>query len=165
MLYRVQVLSSLSVFRLVVLLLLKVEYDISVSYNYYKTVYFFQLCQCVRHIFWNSDVWCVSFFFFFLSFKKIYFYLEDNHFTMLCWFLPYNNVNQPYILCLLNSGWRGRWEGGSGWGRHVNSRPFHFNVWQNSLQIKKQQQQQQQKTVRKFYHCYFFCLIDAFIIM
>ena len=24
-----------------------------------------------------------------------------------------------------------------GWGRHVNSRPFHFNVWQNSLQIKK----------------------------
>ena len=35
------------------------------------------------------------------------------------------------------SGWRGRWEGGSGWGTHVNSRPFHFNVWQNSLQIKK----------------------------
>ena len=35
------------------------------------------------------------------------------------------------------SGWRGRWEGGSGWGRHVNSRTFHFNVWQNSLQIKK----------------------------
>ena len=26
------------------------------------------------------------------------------------------------------SGWRGRWEWGSGWGRHVNSRPFHFNV-------------------------------------
>ena len=26
------------------------------------------------------------------------------------------------------SGWRGRWERGSGWGRHVNSRPFHFNV-------------------------------------
>ena len=22
------------------------------------------------------------------------------------------------------SGWRGRWEGGSGWGRHVNSRTF-----------------------------------------
>ena len=34
-------------------------------------------------------------------------------------------------------GWRGRWEGGSGWGRHVNPRPFHFNVLQNSLQIKK----------------------------
>ena len=33
--------------------------------------------------------------------------------------------------------WGGRWEGGSGWGRHVNPRPFHFNVWQNSLQIKK----------------------------
>ena len=35
------------------------------------------------------------------------------------------------------SGWRGRWEGGSGWGRNVNSRTFHFNVWQNTLQIKK----------------------------
>ena len=35
------------------------------------------------------------------------------------------------------SGWSGRWQGASGWGRHVNSRPFHFNVWQNSLQIKK----------------------------
>ena len=26
------------------------------------------------------------------------------------------------------SGWGGRWEGGLGWGRHVNPRPFHFNV-------------------------------------
>ena len=25
--------------------------------------------------------------------------------------------------------------GGIGWGRHVNPRPFHFNVWQNSLPI------------------------------
>ena len=24
------------------------------------------------------------------------------------------------------SGWRGRWEGGLGWGRHVNSRTFHL---------------------------------------
>ena len=36
------------------------------------------------------------------------------------------------------SGWRGRWEGGSGWGPHVNLWLFHFNVWQNSLQIKKE---------------------------
>ena len=35
------------------------------------------------------------------------------------------------------SGWRGRWEGGSGWGTHVNPWLFHSNVWQNSLQIKK----------------------------
>ena len=35
------------------------------------------------------------------------------------------------------SGWRGRWEGGSGWGTHVNLWLFHFNVWQNPLQIKK----------------------------
>ena len=35
------------------------------------------------------------------------------------------------------SGWRGRWEGGSGWGTHVKPWLFHFNVWQNSLQKKK----------------------------
>ena len=26
-------------------------------------------------------------------------------------------------------GWRGRWEGGSGWGIHVNSSLIHVNVW------------------------------------
>ena len=26
------------------------------------------------------------------------------------------------------SGWRGRWEGGSGWGTHVNPWLFHFSV-------------------------------------
>ena len=25
-------------------------------------------------------------------------------------------------------GWRGRWEGESGWGTHVNTWLFHFNV-------------------------------------
>ena len=35
------------------------------------------------------------------------------------------------------SGWRWRWEGGLGWGTHVNPWLIHFNVWQNSLQIKK----------------------------
>ena len=39
-------------------------------------------------------------------------------------------------------GWRGRWEGGSGWGTHVNPWLFHFNVWQNSLQIKQKTKQQ-----------------------
>ena len=34
------------------------------------------------------------------------------------------------------SGCRGRWERGSGWGTHVNPWLFHFNVGQNSLQIK-----------------------------
>ena len=34
------------------------------------------------------------------------------------------------------SGWGGRCEGGSGWGTHVNPWLFHFNVWQNPLQIK-----------------------------
>ena len=35
------------------------------------------------------------------------------------------------------SGWRGRWEGGSGWGIHVYPRLIHFNVWQKPLQYCK----------------------------
>ena len=37
------------------------------------------------------------------------------------------------------SGWRGRWEGGSEWGTHINPWLFHFNVWQNPPQIKKKE--------------------------
>ena len=33
--------------------------------------------------------------------------------------------------------WRGRWEGGSGWGTHVNPWMIHINVWQNPLQYCK----------------------------
>ena len=31
-------------------------------------------------------------------------------------------------------GWRGRWEGGSGWGTHVTPWLIHVTVWQNPLQ-------------------------------
>ena len=34
-------------------------------------------------------------------------------------------------------GWGGRWEGGSGWGTHVNPWLIHINVWQKSLQYCK----------------------------
>ena len=34
-------------------------------------------------------------------------------------------------------GWRGRWEGGSGWGIYVNPWLIHFNVWQKPLQCCK----------------------------
>ena len=34
-------------------------------------------------------------------------------------------------------GWRGRWEGGSGWGTHVYSWLIHVNVWQKPLQYCK----------------------------
>ena len=34
-------------------------------------------------------------------------------------------------------GWRGRWEGGSGWGIHVYPRLIHVNVWQKPLQYCK----------------------------
>ena len=33
--------------------------------------------------------------------------------------------------------WRGRWEGGSGWGILVNPWLIHVNVWQNPLQYCK----------------------------
>ena len=33
--------------------------------------------------------------------------------------------------------WGGRWEGGSGWGTHVNPWLIHVNVWQKSLQYCK----------------------------
>ena len=33
--------------------------------------------------------------------------------------------------------WRGRWEGGSGWGVHVNPWLIHVNVWQKPLQYCK----------------------------
>ena len=34
-------------------------------------------------------------------------------------------------------GWRGRWEGGSGWGTRVNPWLIHVNVWQKPLQYCK----------------------------
>ena len=34
-------------------------------------------------------------------------------------------------------GWRRRWEGGSGWGIHVNPWLIHVNVWQKPLQYCK----------------------------
>ena len=34
-------------------------------------------------------------------------------------------------------GWRGRWEGGLGWGTHVNPWLIHVNVWQEPLQYCK----------------------------
>ena len=34
-------------------------------------------------------------------------------------------------------GWGGRWEGGSGWGTHVNPWLLHVNVWQKPLQYCK----------------------------
>ena len=47
------------------------------------------------------------------------------------------------------SRWRGRWEGGSGWGAHVNPWLFHFNVRQNSLQIKKNRIKKKKKKQTK----------------
>ena len=34
-------------------------------------------------------------------------------------------------------GWGGRWEGGSGWGTHVNRWLIHVNVWQKPVQYCK----------------------------
>ena len=34
-------------------------------------------------------------------------------------------------------GWGGRWDGGSGWGTHVNPWLIHVNIWQKPLQYCK----------------------------
>ena len=34
-------------------------------------------------------------------------------------------------------GWRGRWEGGSEWGTHVNPWLIHVSIWQKPLQYCK----------------------------
>ena len=34
-------------------------------------------------------------------------------------------------------GWGGRWEGGSGWGTHLNPWLIHVSVWQKPLQLCK----------------------------
>ena len=44
------------------------------------------------------------------------------------------------------NGWRGRWEGGLGWGTHVNPWLFHFNVWQNPPQIKKKMKKKKKES-------------------
>ena len=41
-------------------------------------------------------------------------------------------LGRPWVI-----GWRGRWEGGSGWGTYVNPWLIHVNVWQKSLQYCK----------------------------
>ena len=46
-------------------------------------------------------------------------------------------------------GWRGRWEGGLGWGTHVNPWLIHVNVWQKPLQLKKKIQVAKKKKERK----------------
>ena len=38
---------------------------------------------------------------------------------------------------LRGMGWGGRWEGGSGWGTHVNPWLIHVNVWHKPLQYCK----------------------------
>ena len=46
-------------------------------------------------------------------------------------------------------GWGRRWEGGSGWGAHVNPWLIHVNVWQKPLQYCKVISLQLIKTIGK----------------
>ena len=54
-------------------------------------------------------------------------------------FKKYLPLESGFKKDLEGAGGEGGRRGGSGWGRHVNPRPFHFNVWQNSLQKKKKE--------------------------
>ena len=44
------------------------------------------------------------------------------------------NIELPYDRGM---GWRGKREGGSGWGTHVNPWLIHVNVWQKPLEYCK----------------------------
>ena len=48
--------------------------------------------------------------------------------------------------------------GGSGWGRHVNPRPFHFNFWQISIQLKKKKERKKKKKRLSFHLLLCLCL-------
>ena len=60
--------------------------------------------------------------------------------------------------------WRGRWEGGSGWGIHVNLWLIHVNVWQNPLQYCKVISLQLIKINEKKYIFTLFFVWCAFIV-
>ena len=60
------------------------------------------------------------------------------------------------------SGWRGRWEGGSGWGTHVNPWLIHFNVWQNPLELKKREREKTHPNL-VFFTCRF-CIFDSWLL-
>ena len=48
-----------------------------------------------------------------------------------------SSVSMTSLCWLAEEWWRGRWEGGSGWGTHVNPWLIHVNVWQKPLQYYK----------------------------
>ena len=58
-------------------------------------------------------------------------------------------------------GWGGMWEGGSGWGTHVNPWLIHVNVWQKplqyckviSLQLKNINGKKNKRWFYKFFKC------------
>ena len=94
---------------------------------YYQNIFFF---FCPRFVFirhhipsaciantsyriahwWRCNCWKKYWVFFFLLyfsflFKIYLFQLEDNFFTILCWFPPYININQPSVyICPLPGG-------------------------------------------------------------
>ena len=46
------------------------------------------------NICWQFDLWFLCLFFFFFLY---FYYLEANYFTILSWFLPYIDMNQPQV--------------------------------------------------------------------
>ena len=57
-------------------------------------------------------------------------------------------------------GQRGRWEGGMGWGTHVNPWLIHVNVWQNPLQYCKVISLQPKKKKKRMLSIFYWCLCN-----
>ena len=142
------------------------------------------LCLCVRGIVWKSSDWplsakqkkrhrCTEQTFGLCGRRQGWDVSKEQHVYYLKW-----NRSPAQVGCMRQVlgpgalgrprgiGWRGKWEGGSGWGIHVTPWLIHVNVWQNPLQccevISLQLIKRKKKKIKWLYskHCLRgFCVI------
>ena len=93
---------------------------------------------CIWFLFWYFSISPSGFTEVRLTNKKLYIFRLLNLMFYICIhheiITTVKLINTP--ITSHSYTWGGRWEGGSGWGTHVNPWLFHFNVWQNPRQIK-----------------------------
>ena len=110
--------------------------------------------QMYRAVFWTlwekSRVGCFK-----RTASKHVYYLGWNRSPAQVWCM--RQVLGPGALGRLRGiGWRGRWEGVSGWGIHVYPWLIHVNVWQKPLQYKKRKRKDSEV-------CFIFYIFKVFL--